>query len=49
MQSLNMLVVTEGRERTLGQFEQLLRAAGFAEVTGRRTGVALDAILAVKA
>jgi len=48
MQSLNMLVVAEGRERTLGQFEQLLRAAGFAEVAGKRTGVALDAILAVK-
>jgi acetylserotonin N-methyltransferase len=48
MQSLNMLVVAEGRERSLGQFEQLLRAAGFAEVAGKRTGVALDAILAVK-
>jgi acetylserotonin O-methyltransferase len=32
MQSLNMLVVTEGRERTLSQFARLLRAAGFAEV-----------------
>ena len=49
MQSLNMLVVTEGRERTLGQFAQMLRAAGFSEVEGKRTGVALDAILAVKA
>jgi len=48
MQSLNMLVVTEGRERTLSQYQQLLRAAGFAEITGQRTGVALDAILAVK-
>ena len=48
MQSLNMLVVAEGRERSLGQFERLLRAAGFAEVVGKRTGVALDAILAVK-
>jgi acetylserotonin N-methyltransferase len=48
MQSLNMLVVAEGRERSLGQFEQLLRAAGFGEVAGKRTGVALDAILAVK-
>ena len=44
-----MLVVTEGRERTLGQFAQMLRAAGFSEVEGKRTGVALDAILAVKA
>ena len=49
MQSLNMLVVTEGRERTFGQFEHLLRAAGFSGVEGKRTGVALDAILAVKA
>jgi len=48
MQSLNMLVVTEGRERSLSQFERLLRAAGFAEIVGKRTGVALDAILAVK-
>ena len=48
MQSLNMLVVTEGRERSLGQFEKLLRGAGFGEVNGKLTGVALDAILAVK-
>lgn len=48
MQSLNMLVVAEGRERSLSQFEELLRAAGFAEIAGKRTGAALDAILAVK-
>jgi acetylserotonin N-methyltransferase len=48
MQSLNMLVVTEGRERTLGEYSRLLHAAGFAEVEGRRTGTALDAILAIK-
>lgn len=48
MQSLNMLVVTEGRERTLGEYTRLLRSAGFAEVAGRRTGAALDAMLAVK-
>jgi acetylserotonin O-methyltransferase len=48
MQSLNMLVVTEGRERSLSQFDRMLRAAGFSEVAGKRTGVALDAILAVK-
>ena len=47
MQSLNMLVVTEGRERTLGEYAELLRAAGFADVKGSRTGTALDAILAV--
>ena len=49
MQSLNMLVVTEGRERTLGEYTQLLRAAGFASVEGRQTGAALDAVLALKA
>jgi acetylserotonin O-methyltransferase len=48
MQSLNMLVVTEGRERTLGEYAKLLRAAGFSEVKGQRTGTALDAILAAK-
>jgi acetylserotonin O-methyltransferase len=48
MQSLNMLVVTEGRERSLSEYAGLLRRAGFGAVDGRRTGVALDAILAVK-
>ena len=48
MQSLNMLVVTEGRERSLGQYRQLLERAGFSRVEGRRTGVALDAVLAIK-
>jgi acetylserotonin N-methyltransferase len=48
MQSLNMLVVTEGRERSLSQFDRMLRAAGFSEVAEKRTGVALDAILALK-
>ena len=48
MQSLNMLIVTEGKERSLGDYTRLLRAAGFAEVEGRRTGVGLDAILARK-
>jgi acetylserotonin N-methyltransferase len=48
MQSLNMLVVTEGRERTLSDYTRLLHNAGFNRVEGRRTGVALDAILAIK-
>jgi len=48
MQSLNMLVCTEGRERTLGEYDSLLRAAGFAEVRGRVTGAPLDAVLATK-
>jgi acetylserotonin N-methyltransferase len=47
-QSLNMLVCTEGKERTLGEYEALLRGAGFARVEGRRTDSPLDAVLAVK-
>jgi acetylserotonin N-methyltransferase len=46
MQSLNMLVCTEGRERTLAEYRTLLEAAGFSPVEGRRTGAPLDAILA---
>ena len=49
MQSLNMLVVTEGRERTLGEYSRMLRAAGFSTVEGQQTGTALDAVLALKA
>lgn len=48
MQSLNMLVVTEGKERSFSQFERLLREAGFSRVEGKRTGAPLDAVLAVK-
>jgi precorrin-6B methylase 2 len=48
MQSINMLIVTEGRERRLSEYAGLLRRAGFGEVKGRRTGAALDAILAGK-
>lgn len=48
LQSLNMLICTEGRERTLGEYDTLLRAAGFREVTGVRLPVPIDAILAVK-
>ena len=48
MQDLNMLVCTEGRERTLTEYEGLLKAAGFATVDAKRTGTPLDAILARK-
>ena len=48
MQSLNMLIVTEGRERSLSEYSALLRSAGFGAVEGKRTGAALDAILAAK-
>lgn len=48
MQSLNMLVCTEGKERTAAEYEALLREAGFARVDSRHTGSAVDAVLAVK-
>jgi acetylserotonin N-methyltransferase len=48
MQSLNMLVCTEGKERTLTQYEALLKKAGFGEVKGSRTSSPLDAVLAFK-
>jgi acetylserotonin N-methyltransferase len=48
MQSLNMLIVTEGRERSLSEYAGLLRRVGFGAVEAQRTGAALDAILAAK-
>jgi acetylserotonin N-methyltransferase len=48
MQDLNMLVCTEGKERTLKEYESLIRQAGFTDVVGSRTGSPLDAILAIK-
>ncbi|HEV2690151.1 MAG TPA: methyltransferase [Bryobacteraceae bacterium] len=48
MQSLNMLVVTEGRERSADEYTGLLRAAGFSLIESTRTGTPLDAILAIK-
>jgi acetylserotonin O-methyltransferase len=46
MQSLNMLVCTEGKERTLGEYRALLEGVGFRDVEGRITGAPLDAVLA---
>jgi len=48
MQSLNMLIVTEGRERSAAEYEALLREAGFSKIESRRTGTPLDAVLAIK-
>ncbi len=48
MQSLNMIVCTEGRERTLSEYAALLKQAGFGTVQGFQTSVPLDAILAIK-
>jgi acetylserotonin N-methyltransferase len=49
LQSLNRLVCTEGKERSLAEYTALLVPAGFASVEGRRTGAVLDAVLANKA
>ncbi len=49
MQSLNMLICTEGKERTAEEYTALLREAGFASIEWRLTGAPLDALLAVKA
>jgi len=43
-----MWVCTEGKERTLGEYEALLQRVGFADVCGCRTDSPLDAVMAVK-
>ncbi|HEY3739059.1 MAG TPA: methyltransferase [Bryobacteraceae bacterium] len=48
MQSLSMLVCTEGRERTLDEYRVLLESAGFRDIEGVITGAPLDAVLARK-
>ena len=48
MQSLNMLVCTEGRERTLEQYKAMLEQTGFTDVEGVVTGAPVDAVLARK-
>lgn len=48
MQSLNMLICTEGRERSAQEYAGLLESCGFGQVEARRTGAPLDAILAIR-
>jgi acetylserotonin N-methyltransferase len=48
LQSLNMLVCTEGKERTLAEYEELLTRVGFVGVQGMRTDSPLDAVWARK-
>jgi acetylserotonin O-methyltransferase len=48
MQDLNMLVCTDGKERTFTEYRELLETAGFGNVDYRRTGSVLDAVLARK-
>lgn len=45
LQSLNMLVCTEGRERTLSEYTVLLRDAGFSDVQGYVTGALVGGAL----
>jgi acetylserotonin N-methyltransferase len=49
LQSLNMLVCTEGKERSASEYRALLLEAGFATVESKVTGSVVDAVLAVKA
>ena len=49
MQSLNMLICTDGKERSCPEYRALLQQAGFESVECRRTGVLVDAVLARKA
>lgn len=48
LQSLNMLVQTEGRERTETQFADLLYQHGFGDVRVVHTRNFLDALIAFK-
>lgn len=48
LQSLNMLTCTEGKERSLSEYSELLRSAGFSQIQGAVTTTPLDAILAIK-
>jgi acetylserotonin N-methyltransferase len=48
LKSLDMLVCTEGKERTLQEYAALLDNTGFKQVQGKRTGTPVDAIIAFK-
>ena len=48
LQSLNMLVCTEGKERNIAEYRALLQSEGYTGVMGKTTGKVLDAIYAQK-
>ncbi|MFL6417706.1 MAG: class I SAM-dependent methyltransferase [Bryobacteraceae bacterium] len=48
MQDLNMLVCTDGKERTFSEYREMLQSVGFASVDYRLTGPTVDAMLAMK-
>jgi acetylserotonin N-methyltransferase len=49
MQSLNMLVCSDGEERTAGQYRHWLELTGFRDVTVHRTGTPLDCVFGIRA
>jgi hypothetical protein len=48
LQSMNMLVVAQGRERSASEYEALVREAGFSSFQFQVAGGPVDAMLAVK-
>lgn len=48
LQSLNMLICTEGRERSAAEYDELLKESGFAEVRTAKLQAPVDVILAIK-
>jgi acetylserotonin O-methyltransferase len=48
MQNLGMLLYTEGKERTLSEYRDLLKRVGYGSVRGATTPSPLDAVIAVK-
>ncbi len=48
LQSLNMLVITEGKERTASEYTALLLDSGFGRIEACKTRKYLDVILAIK-
>ena len=48
LQSLNMLICTEGRERSAAEYEALLREAGFRQVRTAKLHAPVDVVLAIK-
>ncbi|XP_045711838.1 probable bifunctional dTTP/UTP pyrophosphatase/methyltransferase protein [Phyllostomus hastatus] len=49
LKSLTMMVLFQGRERSLSEYRSLLQAHGFTDVRAVRTGTILDAVLATRA
>lgn len=48
LQSLDLLVQTQGRERSLGEYRHLLQEHGFTDVRAVSTGSIVDVILATR-